>query len=72
MAFNEPANHAYYQANAYTLATCTIRLDGEPKEPLQARTFKYAGDVRALKEGWFDRMLWKRQMGQQLPHRSKS
>ncbi|KAK3290995.1 uncharacterized protein B0H64DRAFT_436371 [Chaetomium fimeti] len=61
-----------YETNAYTLATCTIRLDGEPKEPLQARMFKYAGDARALKEGRFDRTLWERQMGQQLPQRSKS
>jgi hypothetical protein len=63
---------AYYETDAYTLAACTIRLDGEPGgEPVQAKTFKYAGDARALREGRFDRTLWERQMGQQLPQRSK-
>jgi hypothetical protein len=61
---------AYYETDAYTLAVCTIRFDGEPGA-VQARTFKYAGDARALREGRFDRALWERQMGQQLPQRSK-
>ena len=63
---------AYYETDAYTLAACTIRFDGEPGgEPVQARTFKYAGDAGALRDGRFDRTLWERQMGQQLPQRSK-
>jgi hypothetical protein len=63
---------AYYETDAYTLAVCRIHCDGEPTGKLvQARTFKYAGDAPALREGRFDRALWERQMGQQLPQRSK-
>jgi hypothetical protein len=63
---------AYYETDAYTLAACTIRFDGQVgREPVQARAFKYAGDARALREGRFDRTLWERQMGQQLPPRNK-
>lgn len=69
----ETAEHAhrlaYYETDAYALAACTLRfVDGEGGgELVRARTFKYAGDARALREGRFDRVLWERQMGQKLP-----
>ncbi|KAM0346137.1 hypothetical protein ACHAPU_005908 [Fusarium lateritium] len=52
----------------YKLAPCLIQFtDG--KEPLQivGRTFMYAGDAQALKDGRFDVKLWELQMGTQLP-----
>ncbi|RMD43062.1 hypothetical protein DV735_g1989, partial [Chaetothyriales sp. CBS 134920] len=48
----------YYETNAYESAPCLITLktaaDQDPKI-VQGRTFMYAGDAQALKEGRFDR-----------------
>jgi hypothetical protein len=59
----------YYETNAYIVAPCKIHfLDGS-QQPVEGRTFKYAGNAEALKAGRFDRVLWERQMGQRLPSR---
>ncbi|KAH6839569.1 hypothetical protein B0I37DRAFT_237141 [Chaetomium sp. MPI-CAGE-AT-0009] len=62
---------AYYETNAYALASCKIHFTdgGDHSGPVDGKTFKYAGDAAALKEGRFDRVLWERQMGQPLPPR---
>ncbi|KAL2128175.1 hypothetical protein VTI74DRAFT_9551 [Chaetomium olivicolor] len=65
---------AYYETNAYSLATCAMYFtDGpggeEDEEPTFGKTFKYAGDAQALKRGVFDRTLWEMQMGMRLPPR---
>jgi hypothetical protein len=60
----------YYEPNAYVLTTCKIHFnDGSDSHPVKGKTFKYAGDAAALKEGRFDRTLWERQMGQKWPLR---
>ena len=66
----ESAEHeyklAYYETNAYALTSCEICfVDGE-EEAVEGRTFKYAGDAQALREGRFDRVLWERRMGREL------
>ena len=48
----------------------TDREDGE--ESVVGRTFKYAGDAQALKEGRFDRMLWEKRMDRRLPEKWQS
>ncbi|KAK3331386.1 hypothetical protein B0H66DRAFT_580219 [Apodospora peruviana] len=68
---------AYYETNAYTLEPCAIYFtdggggaDGEQHEddnPTYGRTFQYAGDAQALKDGRFDWALWETQMGARLP-----
>ncbi|KAK3306063.1 uncharacterized protein B0T15DRAFT_567797 [Chaetomium strumarium] len=63
---------AYYETNAYELALCEIYFTDAPsgkenEEPVVGRTFKYAGDAEALKDGRFDRTLWELQMGRRLP-----
>ncbi|KAK3296496.1 uncharacterized protein B0H64DRAFT_398403 [Chaetomium fimeti] len=63
---------AYYETNAYALTSCKIHFtDGGDSSPVDGKTFKYAGDAVALKEGRFDRALWERQMGQRLPPRQQ-
>ncbi|KAM5342639.1 hypothetical protein ACJ41O_013605 [Fusarium nematophilum] len=59
---------AYYETSAYELAPCLIEFTDE-KEPLQVqgKTFMYAGDAKALKDGRFDAQLWELQMGMRLP-----
>ncbi|KAI0006947.1 hypothetical protein F4779DRAFT_620117 [Xylariaceae sp. FL0662B] len=59
---------AYYETNAYKLHPCQIDFSDE-KEPreLYGKTFMYAGDAEALKNGRFDRRLWESQMGFRLP-----
>jgi hypothetical protein len=62
---------AHYETNAYELASCNIYFtDGSGREedgPVFGKTFRYAGDARALKEGRFDRTSWEMQMGARLP-----
>lgn len=63
---------AYYETNAYTLASCAIYFtdgsDGKEDEgPTYGKTFRYAGDAQALKQGRFDWVLWETQMGSRLP-----
>ena len=56
---------AAYETNAYELAGCEIdMLDerGEVRERVRGRTFVYAGDGEALREGRFDRKLWAKNM----------
>jgi hypothetical protein len=60
---------AYYETNAYAVAACKIHFLDGGLDPVEGRTFKYAGDAEALKAGRFDRTLWERQMGQRLPSR---
>lgn len=53
----------YYETNAYEPAPCKITLKGkEGPTKVRGRTFMYAGDAQALKEGRFDRKLWAKQM----------
>lgn len=63
---------AYYETSAYELAPCLIKFTdagaGEPEEII-GKTFMYAGDSRALREGRFDRRLWELQMGSKLPRK---
>ncbi|KAK8002083.1 hypothetical protein PG991_014305 [Apiospora marii] len=66
---------AYYETSAYCLAPCRIFFvdDQEPSQ-LSGKTFMYAGDAVALREGRFDMQLWELQMGTRLPaswHESK-
>jgi len=67
---------AYYETNAYALEPCNIHFtdggaDGEEEDddPTGGKTFLYAGDARALKEGRFDCALWEIQMGKRLPRK---
>ncbi|KAH6983433.1 hypothetical protein BKA56DRAFT_583695 [Ilyonectria sp. MPI-CAGE-AT-0026] len=57
---------AYYEGNAYELAPCLIQF-ADGKEHVQGKTFMYAGDSQALKDGRFDYKLWELQMGMRLP-----
>ncbi|KAH6627389.1 hypothetical protein F5144DRAFT_603663 [Chaetomium tenue] len=64
----------YYEPNAYVLTDCTIHFTdqsqgGSSTRMVEGKTFKYAGDGAALKEGRIDRVLWERQMGQRWPLR---
>lgn len=73
----ESAEHehklAYYETNAYTVASCRVLFtDRGYKESVLGRTFKYAGDAQALKEGRFDRTLWEKRMGRRLPEKWQS
>lgn len=72
----ESLEHEYrlatYETGAYTLKPCSIYFtDGpggrEDDRPTAGKTFMYAGDAVALKEGRFDRLLWELQMGTRLP-----
>lgn len=58
---------SYYETNAYEEAHCLIYFVDE-EEPAQApgKTFKYAGDAKALLEQRFDRNLWLHQMAGKL------
>ncbi|KAM0248443.1 hypothetical protein ACHAP5_003386 [Fusarium lateritium] len=59
---------AYYETNAYELAPCLIHFtDGNEPQQVVGRTFMYAGDAQALKDGRFDAKLWELQMGTRLP-----
>ncbi|KAF4996808.1 hypothetical protein FGRMN_4284 [Fusarium graminum] len=59
---------AYYETNAYELAPCLIQFtDGNEPSQIVGRTFMYAGDAQALKDGRFDIKLWELQMGTRLP-----
>jgi hypothetical protein len=62
---------AHYETNAYELASCNIYFTDdsgrEEDEPVFGKTFRYAGDAQALKEGRFDRTLWEMLMGARLP-----
>ncbi|RYO94928.1 hypothetical protein DL766_001231 [Monosporascus sp. MC13-8B] len=61
-------NLAYYETNAYDLAPCLRQFtDGAEPKKIIGRTFMYAGDTAALKEGRFDRKLWEFRMGSRLP-----
>ncbi|KAI0841324.1 hypothetical protein F5Y06DRAFT_261287 [Hypoxylon sp. FL0890] len=61
---------AHYETNAYQLVSCCIDYtDGEDPAQVLGRTFKYAGDAAALKEGRFDRKLWESRMGSRLPEK---
>ncbi|KAK6212214.1 hypothetical protein QIS74_10168 [Colletotrichum tabaci] len=61
---------ARYETSAYELAPCMIFFtDGKSPEQAQAKTFMYAGDSGALKDGRFDASLWELQMGMRLPPR---
>jgi hypothetical protein len=73
----ESAEHehklAYYETNAYTVTSCKIHFtDRQDEDSVVGRTFKYAGDTQALKEGRFDRMLWEKRMGRRLPEKWQS
>ncbi len=72
----ESVEHEYrlatYETGAYTLKPCSVYFtDGpggrEDDTPTEGKTFMYAGDAVALKEGRFDRLLWELQMGSRLP-----
>ncbi|KAK4245451.1 hypothetical protein C7999DRAFT_34213 [Corynascus novoguineensis] len=63
---------AYYETNAYSVAPWAIYFTDDPdgKEdanPTIGKTFRYAGDAQALKQGRFDWVLWETQMGRRLP-----
>ncbi|SPQ20076.1 dcef45f7-a37a-4e8a-9462-e1f16ed37e11 [Thermothielavioides terrestris] len=50
---------AYYETNAYRLAPCAIYFSDSPdgkadEAPTIGKTFRYAGDAQALKQGRFD------------------
>ena len=60
----------HYETKAYEPAPCIIRFTDDGNNitaRIAGRTFKYAGDPVALREGRFDRKLWARQMGSELP-----
>ena len=61
---------ASYETNAYRVTPCIIRFISESQEiepeEVHGKTFKYAGDARALKEGRWDRKLWVRNMAADL------
>lgn len=59
---------AYYETNAYSVATCAMYFTDNPdgkadENPTIGKTFRYAGDAQALKKGRFDWVLWETQMG---------
>jgi hypothetical protein len=64
---------AHCEPDAYTLTTCKIHfidaggLREGGRETVHGKTFKYAGDGQALKEGRFDRTLWELRMRHKLP-----
>ncbi|KAI1259044.1 hypothetical protein F5Y18DRAFT_411389 [Xylariaceae sp. FL1019] len=61
---------AYYETKAYRVSFCRICFtdsENEEMEEVSGKTFMYAGDADALKEGRFDRKLWEAQMGFTLP-----
>ncbi|KAK4241863.1 hypothetical protein C8A03DRAFT_11953 [Achaetomium macrosporum] len=64
---------AYYETDSYALTPCKIYFTDEnnekENEAVHGKTFKYAGDGQALREGRFDRTLWEIRMGQRLPGR---
>lgn len=61
---------AYYETSAYELAPYLIYFtDGREPTRVSKRTFVYAGDAEALKDGRFDRKLRELQMGMRLPRR---
>ncbi len=61
---------AHYETLAYVARACGISFtDGKEPATVIGRTFMYAGDPEALRQGRFDRKLWERQMGRALPSR---
>jgi Gamma-glutamyl cyclotransferase, AIG2-like len=51
------------ETRAYKTSSCWMYLsDSSPHEGVYAKTFRYAGDEEALREGRFDRKLWWRTM----------
>ncbi|KAK4172034.1 hypothetical protein QBC36DRAFT_338791 [Triangularia setosa] len=60
---------SYYETNAYEIRSCRIEVEepGKKKREIYGKTFMYAGDGEALKEGKFDRALWEKRMGVRLP-----
>ncbi|KAK0732464.1 hypothetical protein B0T21DRAFT_412639 [Apiosordaria backusii] len=62
---------SYYETNAYEIRSCLIEVEEKPgkgkKREIYGKTFMYAGDGEALKEGRFDRALWEKSMGVRLP-----
>lgn len=59
---------ARYETDAYEVAYCNITFtdDVEPHS-VSGKTFRYAGDAKALVAGKFDRSLWEKRMGTSLP-----
>ena len=57
---------AFYETSAYEVAPCKIRFpkEGEEIAPrrISGKTFRYAGDAQALREGRWDRKLWLKTM----------
>ncbi|KAK0669081.1 hypothetical protein QBC41DRAFT_275457 [Cercophora samala] len=61
---------SYYETNAYEIRSCRMEVEDEPERArgeVRGKTFMYAGDGEALKEGRFDRFLWEKRMGVELP-----
>lgn len=64
----DEAKLARYETKAYQDQACKMHFsDGEEPLTLYGRTFMYAGNAQALKEGKFDRKLWQRTSGVVLP-----
>ncbi|CAD6586703.1 MAG: hypothetical protein ASARMPREDX12_003763 [Alectoria sarmentosa] len=57
---------AAYETNAYETASCLINLKtekgGSTPQTISGKTFRYAGDPKALREKRFDRKLWVKNM----------
>lgn len=61
---------AHYETLAYAARACRITsTHGNEPATVIGKTFMYAGDPEALRQGRFDRKLWERQMGRALPSR---
>ena len=59
---------AFYETSAYDVASCIIYLPAAEREEqndaeeVRGKTFRYAGDARALREGRWDRKLFLKNM----------
>lgn len=57
---------AFYETSAYEVAPCKIHFPKEGEEvgpkTISGKTFRYAGDAQALREGRWDRKLWLKTM----------
>jgi gamma-glutamylcyclotransferase (GGCT)/AIG2-like uncharacterized protein YtfP len=47
-----------YETNKYRTAGCLIELEGRVRDPVRGKTFKWAGDIKELREGVFDLRDW--------------
>ena len=65
---------AAYETDAYETHSCVIDLKSEKEgsarpQTISGKTFRYAGDPDALRQGRFDRKLWVKNMAPELRYR---